>query len=91
MVFVNINDLGWRPFIKSWVSKKKDEQVQEFLNELIEKWFAKLFTKKQHMKDEFKEHVPSLEISIMIAFTKLLDSFVHGDAKAADFNIANKT
>ena len=24
MVFVNINDLGWRPFIKSWVSKKKD-------------------------------------------------------------------
>lgn len=35
MVFLNINDLGWRPFIKSWVSKKKDEQVQEFLNELI--------------------------------------------------------
>jgi len=27
----------------------------------------------------------------MIAFTKLLDSFVHGDAKAADFNIQNKT
>ncbi len=28
MVFVNLNDLGWRPFIKSWVAKKKDEQVQ---------------------------------------------------------------
>ncbi len=32
MVFVNLNDLGWRPFVKSWVAKKKDEQVQEFLN-----------------------------------------------------------
>lgn len=27
----------------------------------------------------------------MIAFTKLLDSFVLGDAKAADFNIQNKS
>jgi len=43
------------------------------------------------MKDEFKEHVPSLEISIMMAFTRLLDSFILGDAKAADFNIQNKS
>jgi hypothetical protein len=43
------------------------------------------------MKDDFKEHVPALEISIMIAFTKLLDSFILGDAKSADFNIAVKT
>jgi hypothetical protein len=27
----------------------------------------------------------------MISFTKLLDSFVLGDAKAADFNLQNKT
>lgn len=27
----------------------------------------------------------------MIAFTKLLDSFVLGDAKAADYNIQNKS
>jgi len=27
----------------------------------------------------------------MIAFTRLLDSFVLGDAKAADFNMQNKS
>lgn len=43
------------------------------------------------MKDDFKEHVPSLEVSIIIAFTKLLDAFLLGDGKGADFNTANKT
>jgi|LakMenE18May11ns_1017448.scaffolds.fasta_scaffold6714321_1 hypothetical protein len=42
------------------------------------------------MKDEFKEHVPSLEVSIIITFTKLLDTFLHGDGKASDFSIQNK-
>lgn len=28
MVFVNLNDLGWRPFIKSWVMKIKEEPIQ---------------------------------------------------------------
>ena len=56
----------------------------------MEKWFIKLFEKKQQMKDEFHEHVPSLEVSIIIAFTRLLDGFLAGDGKAADFNIQNK-
>jgi hypothetical protein len=34
--------------------------------------------------------VPSLEVSIIIAFTKLLDAFLLGDGKAADFNLQNK-
>ena len=50
----------------------------------------KLFDKKRHQKDEFREYVPSLEVSIIIAFTKLLDAFVAGDGKAADFNTPNK-
>lgn len=50
----------------------------------------KLFEKKKLHKDEFREYVPALEISIIIAFTKLLDAFLAGDGKAADFNIQNK-
>ena len=44
MVFLNINDLGWRPFYQSWVyNKVKDEIVQDNLKELVDKWFVKLF------------------------------------------------
>ena len=42
------------------------------------------------MKDDFKEFVPSLEVSIIISFTKLLDAFIAGDGKFVDFNIQNK-
>lgn len=90
MIFVNLNDLGWKPYYQSWLTKIKEEPIQEFIKELVEKWFVKLFDKKRFMKDDFKEHVPSLEISIIIAFTKLLDAFLLGDGKAADFNIQNK-
>lgn len=42
------------------------------------------------MKDEFREHVPALEVSIIITFSKLMDAFLTGDGKAADFNNPNK-
>lgn len=64
--------------------------MQDAIKELVEKWFAKLFDKKRLMKDEFREYVPSLEVSIIIAFTKLIDAFLAGDGKAADFNLQNK-
>ena len=28
MIFVNLNDLGWRPYMQSWVDKIKDETIQ---------------------------------------------------------------
>jgi hypothetical protein len=52
---VNLNDLGWRPYFQSWLAAKvKEESVQDAIKELTEKWFARLFEKKKHMKDEFK-------------------------------------
>lgn len=32
MIFVNLSDLGWRPYIQSWVLKIKDESIQEVIN-----------------------------------------------------------
>lgn len=42
------------------------------------------------MKDQFKEHVPTLQVSIIITFTKLLDAFLSSQGKASSFNIQNK-
>lgn len=43
MVYLDINDLGWRPFIESWVEKLTDPLVQETMFEFIERWIPKLF------------------------------------------------
>ena len=91
MIFLNINDLGWRPYFQSWLATRcKDEIAQETMKELVEKWFVRMFDKKRLMKDEFREYVPSLEVSVIIAFTKLMDAFMAGDGKSADFNVQNK-
>lgn len=60
MIFVNLSELGWRPYFQSWLGRIKDEPVQEFVKELTEKWFVRLFDKKRLMKEDFKEHVPAL-------------------------------
>jgi dynein heavy chain len=76
MIFLNLNDLGWRPYIQSWIMKIKDEQVQEFLTDIVEKLLAKLFNKKKSNKDAFKELIPILDINIAISLTKLFEAFV---------------
>ena len=35
--------------------------------------------------------MPALEVSIIVTFTKLLDAFIAGEAKAADFNTPVKS
>ena len=50
MIYLNLNDVGWRPIIEAWILKIKDEQVREFLTDTIEKWIPKLFAKKKSMK-----------------------------------------
>lgn len=42
MVYIDINDLGWRPYIESWIEKISDVVVQENLFEYVERWVPKL-------------------------------------------------
>ena len=36
MIFLNLNDLGWRPYFQSWLyAKVKDEIVQDNMKELV--------------------------------------------------------
>lgn len=35
MIFLNLNDLGWRPYFQSWLAAKvKEESVQDAIKEL---------------------------------------------------------
>jgi dynein heavy chain len=43
MVYLDINDLGWRPYLESWIDKIKDPAVQESIWEYVEKWLPRLF------------------------------------------------
>jgi dynein heavy chain len=43
MIYIDPNDLGYRPFLEAWIKKMNDLDVQDFFFDLIEKWIIKLF------------------------------------------------
>jgi len=52
MVYIDANDLGWVPFAVSWVEKKKDPELKEFLADLFEKWMSKMIRVKTNLCTE---------------------------------------
>lgn len=37
MIYLNVEDLGWQPFITSWLASKKNEVLVANLTKLIER------------------------------------------------------
>lgn len=58
MVYVDIDDLGWRPIIEVWVEQKEDKELRDLLEELIAKYLHKILQVK---KVQCTELVPTSE------------------------------
>ena len=51
MIYLNVEDLGWRPFMTSWMALKSEPTLVEVLNRLIDKYMdAVLEHKRLHCK-----------------------------------------
>ena len=37
MIYLNVEDLGWRPFVQSWLATKKDAILVDNLTHLIDR------------------------------------------------------
>jgi dynein heavy chain len=38
MIYMDIDELGWKPFVEMWIASKPNEQLRELLEELIKKY-----------------------------------------------------
>ena len=55
MIYLDASDLGWRPYVESWISKKQDEDVRSNLESLVDKYVKKVLdVKKASCKDVIK-------------------------------------
>ena len=47
MIYLNVEDLGWQPFITSWLAAKKNDVLVANLSKLIERCQHATFLDKQ--------------------------------------------
>lgn len=60
MIYLNVEDLGWRPFITSWIQKKTDAVLVDTLWKLIDKFMHAL---TEHKRLYCRELVPCDRLS----------------------------
>ena len=44
MIYLNVEDLGWQPFITSWLATKKNEVLVANLTKLVERYVTPVQT-----------------------------------------------
>jgi dynein heavy chain, axonemal len=70
MIYIDYQDLGWRPFIDSWVQMRPEKQSTEIIRRLIEKYIPQTL----EFRKTCQELVIVPELSAIRSFTSLFDS-----------------
>ncbi|KAK2860339.1 hypothetical protein Q7C36_004505 [Tachysurus vachellii] len=70
MVYNDYSDLGWQPFVQSWIAKREKAEV-DHLKSLFDKYIEKTISFK---KANCKELVPITELNGVISLCRLYDS-----------------
>lgn len=71
MVYNDWKDLGWQPYVTSWLSKLKDRKMVDSLKSLFDKYVSKVLEFKRL---NCKELVPTGELNAVTSLCYLLEA-----------------
>lgn len=71
MIFMDFTEIGWQPFISSWIQTREDQRSCETLKHLTEKYMDKTL---QFRRESCSELVPVHDISAVRSFSNLFDA-----------------
>lgn len=71
MIYLDVEELGWEPFMYQWIRGKEGEEMQELLSNLRDKYLPKVLKVKRH---QCTEYVPTNELSCVINMCRLFDA-----------------
>ncbi|CAD2220774.1 hypothetical protein AGDE_14070 [Angomonas deanei] len=87
MVYFNVEDLGWKPFVMTWLNSRRQAEIAmsapkpdttiSELQDFIFNTFARTLTYKEA---ECQELVPTTALSIIRAFTRMFDALASTNA-----------
>lgn len=76
MVYNDSKDLGWEPYVKSWLEKQKDKKLVEPLQELFDKFVTRVLEFK---RKNCKELVPTTPLNSVTSLCYLLGALATPD------------
>jgi dynein heavy chain len=87
MIYIDGQDLGWRPYMDAWIGKIKDQALQEWFYEYVDKWIDRLFKSRSMCK----ELVVCLDINIVISLCRLMEAFIKTEGAYISLDLPEKT
>lgn len=73
MVYNDWKDLGWKPYVTSWLSKRTDKKSVESLKSLFDKYVSKVL---EFRRRYCRELVPTGELNAVTSLCYLLDALL---------------
>ena len=73
VIFLNGDDIGWKPYVQSWVGNREIDSEKALLTAFFDKYCQSVFT---YLEKEAKTIVPIREISMVQCITYLLEGIV---------------
>eukprot|EP00304_Pavlova_gyrans_P007309 CAMPEP_0206033414 /NCGR_PEP_ID=MMETSP1466-20131121/638_1 /ASSEMBLY_ACC=CAM_ASM_001126 /TAXON_ID=44452 /ORGANISM="Pavlova gyrans, Strain CCMP608" /LENGTH=2403 /DNA_ID=CAMNT_0053407607 /DNA_START=23 /DNA_END=7231 /DNA_ORIENTATION=+ len=74
VIFLNESDIGWRPYVTTWVETMGDQKVATTLEQLFDQYVAPML---DHMKREKWRHVtPLMDFAMVQTLCKLLEGLL---------------
>ncbi|KAJ3123528.1 Dynein heavy chain 2, axonemal [Physocladia obscura] len=70
MIYMDYQDISWRPFVESWIQSRSEKQSIETIKRLIEKYIPQIL----EFRKNCEELVPVPEIAAIKSFCLLFDS-----------------
>ena len=71
MVYNDWKDLGWEPYVTSWLSKRKDKKTVDPLRGLFDKYVSKTL---EFRRKNCRELVPTGELNAVTSLCSLLEA-----------------
>lgn len=71
MVYNDWKNLGWEPYVQSWLARRKDKRLVESLKALFEKYVAKVL---EFRRKSCKQLVPTGELNSVTSLCYLLEA-----------------
>ena len=81
MIYLDIDELGWKPFVDMWIQSKPGDAYKEFLEDLFNKYVSKVLNVK---KTQCKELVSTSESASVQNLCRLFDALCKNIKMADD-------